>query len=53
MLVLARVRPLNQVEKEDDEAGKVVVYVKGADDSVDAHLQQCVIGVNLEGMNNR
>ncbi|GMH71606.1 hypothetical protein TrST_g1383 [Triparma strigata] len=51
MLVLARVRPLNQNEKDDEDAGEVVVYVKGADDSV-AHLKQCIIGVNLEGMQN-
>lgn len=52
MLVLARVRPLNQNEKDDEDAGEVVVYVKGADDNSVAHLKQCIIGVNLEGMQN-
>jgi len=52
MLVLARVRPLNRLEEEDEDgAGEVVVYTKdGGDDSQTGDMfSQCIIGVNLEG----
>jgi len=55
ILVLARVRPLTIDEKNDEEAGQVVVYTKEAAEessTLQSLFKRCIIGVNLEALSS-